>query len=147
MLRIFIAIRWKCPTMLKSSVRSNSCVYDWIEFVRIYDETWSQFHQHFTYEFFVQTLFQQLFLCTCNVHVTKKKLPKRRAYEKNAQKMLMKLTARVNFINIFQTNFLYKHCFGSFSLVTCKWKKLSKQCSYGKFVLKICAENVDEIDT
>ncbi len=37
------------------------------------------------YEFFVRTLFFY-------VHVTRKKLPKRRSYEKNAQKTLMKLT-------------------------------------------------------
>ncbi len=37
-----------------------------------------QFHQHFTYELYV--------------HVTRKKLPKRRSYKKCVQKTLMKLT-------------------------------------------------------
>jgi len=44
-----------------------------------------QFHQHFTYKFFVQMSFWQLFLCTC-------KLPKQRSHKKFASKMLMKLT-------------------------------------------------------
>ncbi len=42
----------------------------------------------FTYKFFVW----QLFLCTCDIHVTRKKLPKRHSYEKNVKKMLVKLT-------------------------------------------------------
>jgi len=44
-----------------------------------------QFHQHFTYKFFVRTLFFY-------VHVTRKKLPKRHSYEKFVHKTLMKLT-------------------------------------------------------
>ncbi len=48
-------------------------------------DTSRQFHQHFTYKFFVQTSFFY-------VYVTREKLLKRRSYEKCAQKMLMKLT-------------------------------------------------------
>ncbi len=44
-----------------------------------------QFHQHFKYTFFARTSFFY-------VHVTRKKLPKRRSYEKFAGKTLMKLT-------------------------------------------------------
>ncbi len=48
-----------------------------------------QFHQRFTYEFFVQMSFRQLFLVAKN------------SYEKRAQKTLMKLTAaRLHFANI-----------------------------------------------
>ncbi len=39
----------------------------------------------------------------------------------------------VNFINTLRSHFLYKCLFGSFSLVTCKWKKLPT-LSYVKFV-------------
>ncbi len=47
-----------------------------------------QFHQHFTYKFFMPKLFWQLFLHTCNY----KKAVKWRSYKKCVQKMLMKLT-------------------------------------------------------
>jgi len=43
----------------------------------------------------------------------------------------------VNFINILHANFSYKHLFGSFSLVTCKWKKLPKRRWYAKFARKM----------
>jgi len=54
--------------------------------------------------FYVQTLFQQFFY----VHVTSKKLPKQRSYKKFMRKMLMKLTAGVNFIHVVRTHFLYE---------------------------------------
>jgi len=38
------------------------------------DQTWCPFYQRFTYEFFVQTLFRQLFPHIRNVHVTRKKV-------------------------------------------------------------------------
>jgi len=54
------------------------------------------------------------------------------------RKIMVKLTRiGVNFINILRTNFLYKCCFGSFSLVTCTSKKLPKQRLYEKFVSKM----------
>ncbi len=48
-----------------------------------------QFHQHYTYDFFIRMLIRQLFLVTC----TQKKLLERCLYEKHARIMLMKLTA------------------------------------------------------
>jgi len=56
---------------------------------------------------------------------------------KAARKMLVKLTTGVNFINILHTHFLYERRFGSFSLVTCTYKKLLKRCSYKKFERKM----------
>ncbi len=53
----------------------------------------------------------------------------------------------VNFINILRTIFLYECHFGSFSLVTCTWKKLPKRHLYELLVRKIRTWNVDEIDT
>ncbi len=47
------------------------------------------------------------------------------------------VTPVVNFINILRTNFSYKHSFGSFSLVTCTYKKLPKWRLYKKFVCKM----------
>jgi len=67
-----------------------------------------QFHQqHFSRAFFVRMLFRQLFLCTyvCTY------IEKRNSYEKSAQKMLMKLTPIVNFINVKRTNFLYERTY------------------------------------
>jgi len=58
--------------------------FEWINFNRC------QFHQHFMYKFFKQTLFWHFFY----IHVTREKLPKRHSYEKFVRKMLMKLTAR-----------------------------------------------------
>jgi len=67
-----------------------------------------QFHQHFTYEFFVLMSFWQLFFY---VHVTREKLPKQYSYKKFVCKMLMKLTP----IRI--------HCF-------CEWFQISKIIKY-----------------
>jgi len=48
-----------------------------------------QFHQLFTYEYFVQThCFGNFFY----IHVTREKLPKRHTYKKIVRKTLMKLT-------------------------------------------------------
>jgi len=47
------------------------------------------------------------------------------------------LTSVVNFINILCTIFSYEHYFGSFSLVTCTYKKLPKWCLYETFVRKM----------
>ncbi len=49
----------------------------------------------------------------------------------------------VDFINVLRLHFCTNFFFGSFSLVICKWEKLLKKT----FVCKICAQNVDEIDT
>jgi len=51
---------------------------------------------------------------------------------KAVRRILMKLTLGVNFINVKCMNFSYKHCFGSFSLVTC----LVTFCFGKKFVKK-----------
>jgi len=51
-----------------------------------------QFHQHFTYEFFVLTSFRQLFSSYMYVTCTWTKLQKRHLYEKHARIKLMKLT-------------------------------------------------------
>ncbi len=81
--------------------------------VRVYSRC--QFHQSFfTHFFHTKVLFCQ--------NVTRKKLLKRRSYEKCAQKMLMKLTTAVNFINVFCVRFSYERRFGSFFLVTF-WQK------------------------
>ncbi len=42
----------------------------------------------------------------------------------------------VNFINILHAIFLYKSFFTSFSLVTCRWKKLPKRLLKKKFACK-----------
>jgi len=65
-------------------------------------------------------------------------------------KVLVKSTPGVNFINILRENFSYKHCFGSFSLVTCKYFSsymYVEKAAETTFVRKISTENVDEIDT
>jgi len=49
------------------------------------EASYRQFHQHFTYEFFIQTSFFY-------VHVTREKLPKWDSYKKRTHIMLMKLT-------------------------------------------------------
>jgi len=48
-----------------------------------------QFHQHFTYKFFVLMSFRQLFLRN---YVTREKAAQTTFYEKLVRKMLMKLT-------------------------------------------------------
>jgi hypothetical protein len=55
---------------------------------------------------------------------------------KAAYKKLVKLKKGVNFINLLHAHFPYECLFGSFSLVTCKLKKLPKRLSYVKFVQK-----------
>ncbi len=56
---------------------------------------------------------------------------------KAARKMLVKLTPAVNFINVLCANFSYEYLFGSFSLVSCKQKKLPKRLSQVKFARKM----------
>jgi len=56
-----------------------------------------QFHQLYMCEFFVLTLFWQLFPHTHNVCVTRKKAAETSLYEKFVRKMLMKLTPEVHF--------------------------------------------------
>jgi hypothetical protein len=57
--------------------------------------TYRQFHQNF--------MNANVIFCQ---NVTRKKLPKILAYKKGVQKMLMKLTSGVNFINILQAAFV-----------------------------------------
>jgi len=64
-------------------------------------KTWSQFHQHFTYEFYVRTSFRQLF----SIYVL---ALGRNLYKKFVHKTLMKLTPEVNFTNMFKSSF-YMH--------------------------------------
>jgi len=59
--------------------------------------SWCQFHQHFTYEFFVLTSFRQLFSSYMYVTCTWKKLPKWHSYKKHAHIKLMKLTVGVSY--------------------------------------------------
>jgi len=73
--------------------------------------TCSQFHQHFTYKFFVRTSFQQLFY----VHVTREKLLKQRLYEKFVCKMLMKLTTDTSILNVINVVFRLLYFFQSMS--------------------------------
>ncbi len=70
----------------------QSWEYSQIQFNEIYGTTFRRFHQLYMRAFFVLTLFRQLFTCTRNVHVTRKKLPKWCSYEIFVRKMLMKLT-------------------------------------------------------
>jgi len=59
-------------------------------------DTCRQFHQRFTYEFFVRPLsIWQIFSMYVRTYV-RKKLPKRHSYEKFARIMLMKLTPGVD---------------------------------------------------
>ncbi len=74
--------------------------------------TLCQFHQHFTYEF----LYKRNFGSFLYVHVTREKLPKQRSYEKFLQKLLMKLTTGVNFINILCRHLLYERLFSAYNL-------------------------------
>jgi hypothetical protein len=63
--------------------------------------TRGQFDQHFTLKFFAQKFIQSQTL-------SREKLPKRLSYKKGMQKMLMKLTPALNFINVLQAHFLFK---------------------------------------
>jgi len=54
--------------------------------------TWCQFHQLYTCAFFVQTLFRQLFLVTCTLHVRGKSCQNDVRTKNLRIKMLMKLT-------------------------------------------------------
>jgi len=53
------------------------------------------------------------------------------------EQILTYICPGVNFINILRSNFLYKHCFGSFFYVHVTREKLLKQRSYEKFIHKM----------
>jgi len=63
-------------------------------------DTCSQFHQHFTYKFFVWTSFRQLFPRTRNVHVTREKAAEMRLVQKFVSLTLMKLTTNLSHVHI-----------------------------------------------
>jgi len=70
-------------------------------------------HTNFLYERHFGSLYY--------VHVTRKKLPKRRSYEKFACLMLMKLTEGVNSVNIHKTNFTNLHKYESIEYRLMSW--------------------------
>ncbi len=74
------------------------------------NDPYHQFHQQFTYEFFVRMLFS---LVTCTYK-------KGRSYEKFVCKVMMKLTPAVNFIKVKHANFLYERRFSSYILALSK---------------------------
>ncbi len=74
---------------------SSSLLHHWLWEFRC------QFHQHFTYKFFVRMSFCQLFLVT--FWLWQKSL-----FKKHVRQMLMKLTVGVNFIDIWIHRFMYE---------------------------------------
>ncbi len=71
-----------------------------------------QYHQRFTRAFLYEHHLDSFFY----IRVTRKKLPKQHLYEKFVHIMLMKLSPRVNFINVKHANFTYERLFSSYVL-------------------------------
>jgi len=61
------------------------------------------------------------------------------------KQQVLLFTQGVNFINVSRKHFLYERLFDSFSLVTCKWKKLPKSLSYIKFACKMLMKLTREV--
>ncbi len=102
-----------------------------------------QFHQRYTRKFFVRAFhFGSFFLVTCTYKSCRNDLRTKNSF---VRRMLMKLTAGVNFINVLHTPF---SCVSLFNTFLVAFSNMFSFVTFWhqNFVRKMCMYNVDDID-